>query len=101
MAFADYIRYAILCEFLVAAGFLLGLMTRGPGRRSGASLYGFGTSYLLLLALGAAEVTLRLDQPISWRTVLAFISGTVAAVTMVWINVSEGKHNGRRWKRVQ
>lgn len=92
----DILRYFILCEFLVAAGFLLGIMARGPGRRNGVYLYGFGTSYLLLLGLGAAEVTLRLGQDASWRTFLAFTSGTVAVITMFWVHKIESDRNGKK-----
>ena len=79
----DWLRHFIIAEFLVAAGFMAGLMLRGPGRRTGIMLYGFGTSYLLLICLGIAEVTLRLGKDVTWRTPLAAISATVAVVTMV------------------
>lgn len=97
---ADMIRYIVLIEFLIAAGFMLGLMARGPGRRHGAMLYGFGTVCILLLALGAAEVTLRFDHEATWRTFLAFTAGTISVFTIGWINIHERRQE-RSYPRVK
>jgi hypothetical protein len=82
---ADLVRYLVLAEFLIAFGFLLGLMVHRPSKFPKAFLYGFGSSYVLLIGLGCAEIQLRLGQPASWHTVLALLAGTVAAVTMAFV----------------
>jgi energy-converting hydrogenase Eha subunit A len=92
----DVVRYIVLVEFLFIFGFLLGILLHAPP--SGVTRiehYGFGTSYIFLLALGAAEVQIRLGHGFTWHTIVAALAGTVGMVAMFFVYRESTKRERR------
>lgn len=91
----DFIRWFAICEVCLSLGFLMGIMAKGSQIWHGRDntqyrfplpfLYGFGLSYILYGFGVISEITLRLGEAITFRTILALVAGTVGVVTMAYL----------------